>query len=76
MGVTGVKWQVSKSGLKSAIAYWRDLSGKPCSKQFSCLHMSEVEAFKLAVEYRELMIKELNEQGAGYTPHHGKEKGT
>ena len=30
------------------------------------------EAFRLAVEWRAARIKELNNQGAGYTERHGK----
>lgn len=75
-GVTGVRWYKDKNGHTYAVAYWRDLNGKSKTKQFSLKHMSKEDAFCAAVEYRKRMIDELNSQGAGYTPQHGKEKGT
>lgn len=43
------------------------------SKSFSCNKYGREEAFRLACEWRENKIKELNEQGAGYTERHGKD---
>lgn len=40
-------------------------------KYFSITDLGEELAFKLACEWREKMIAELNEQGAGYTERHG-----
>ena len=48
------------------------LNGEKKTKSFSCNLLGEEQAFKLACEYREQNIRELNEQGAGYTERHGK----
>ena len=52
-------------------ATWRE-NDKPKSKRFSINRLGHEEAFRLACEYREQKIRELNEQGAGYTERHGK----
>lgn len=78
-GVTGVKLQrVSRIKVDGSMAeyryytaHWRDLSGKRVDKSFPIAKYGEDEAFRLACEYRKIMIAELNRQGAGYTPHHG-----
>ncbi len=59
---------------KYAIAYWRDINGNPKQQLFSCLRMPDEVAFQKAVEYRKLMINELNAQGAGYHENHGKKR--
>lgn len=41
------------------------------SRSFSISKYGKDEAFRLACEWREQKIKELNEQGAGYTDRHG-----
>lgn len=69
-GFTGV----CKKEVKSGIAYTasvRRLDGTSWTKTFSVIKYGE-EAFKMACEYREFMIKCLNEEGAGYTECHGK----
>lgn len=48
------------------------LNGKRVEKSFSAAKYGTEEALRLAVEWRNNMIKELNEQGAGYTDRHGK----
>lgn len=70
-GVVGVRWYTAKCGNEYAVAYWRD-NGKIKSKCFSTLHLKHETAFKMACEHREEMIRQLNEQGAGYTDIHGK----
>lgn len=40
-------------------------------KYFSIEKLGEEQAFRLACEWRERMIQELNDQGAGYTERHG-----
>ena len=45
--------------------------GKKTTKDFSTNKFGYDEAFRLACEWRENAIKELNEQGAGYTERHG-----
>lgn len=46
--------------------------GKTYNKHFSRNKLGDEEAFRLACEYRERKIAELNAQGAGYTEDHGK----
>jgi hypothetical protein len=50
-------------------AEWKDINGKPKSKTFTDKKYGEV-AFTLACEYRDKMIQELNNLGAGYTERH------
>lgn len=74
-GVNGVGLLVNKT--KSGEnrywkAQWNDLSGKRCAKCFSIVKYGNEEAFRLACEYRENILKELNNQGAGYVERHGK----
>jgi hypothetical protein len=40
------------------------------SKYFSFLKYGKEEALRLAIEWRTAKLKELNEQGAGYTDRH------
>ena len=54
------------------MSQWVDESGTRRSKSFSISKYGE-DAFSLAVKWREQKIRELNEQGAGYTDRHGKE---
>lgn len=72
-GVTGVYRVVRKSGEHIVwTAEWISLCGKVKTKSFSVNKYGEQEAFRLACEYREKMIEQLNDQGAGYTERHGK----
>ena len=43
----------------------------PKSRAFSCLKYGDEEALRLALEWRDKTIKEINAQGAGYTERHG-----
>ncbi len=70
-GVTGVGFNKKSN---SWSARWRELSGKTKSKDFSIIKYGEQEAKILAVEYRKLMIAELNKLGAGYAESHGADK--
>ena len=54
------------------VARWCDLGGKICSKNFNIAKLGGDEAYSQAVAYRNRMIENLNEQGAGYTCNHGK----
>lgn len=45
--------------------------GQIYSKRFTISKYGEEQAFRLACEWRNQKIKELNEQGAGYTERHG-----
>ena len=69
-GVTGVQFITHRSCSYWAAAWRKD--NKRRNKWFSCRKLGNDEAFRLACEYREKMIAELNEQGAGYTHDHGK----
>lgn len=76
-GVTGVRYSLktdARDGSVSErfIAHWSSLTGDCCSKSFSTRKYGYEQAFQLACEYREKMIAQLNEQGAGYTDSHGK----
>lgn len=76
-GVTGVKLNHKKykDYVNSYwVARWADLSGKEKVKHFSIDRYGHDEAFRLACEYRELMISELNKNGAGYTEMHGEKR--
>lgn len=70
-GCTGVcRWNCNDYEYQRA--FWYDLNGKQHNKVFSIRKYGEDEAFKLASNYRELMIKQLNNEGAQYTERHGK----
>ena len=76
-GFTGVHWEekIHPDGVKSttyAVAQYHDLCGKIRKKSFSVKKLGLLEAFAAACAYRDKMIAELNEQGAGYSPNHGK----
>lgn len=71
-GVTGVRASVNQSGKVYFSAFWVDLNGTVKSKCFNVHKLGVMVAFRDAVMYREKMIKELNEQGAGYSERHGK----
>lgn len=53
-------------------AEWVNYSGRKKSRSFSTKKYGYDEAFRLACEWRQKMILELNAQGAGYTERHGK----
>lgn len=71
-GVTGVREERKGEGhyyYYTAQCY--DLEGKFHRKHFSIAKLGLLPAFAQAVAHREKMIKELNEQGAGYSDRHG-----
>lgn len=70
-GVTGVSYLYTPDGR----LYWRArwlFNSIEKTKCFSASKYGYDEAFRLACEWREKMILELNAQGAGYTERHGK----
>lgn len=73
-GTVGVTLCINtlRSGNKAYLwrAFWTDLEGKERSKAFNIKKYGDEEAFKLAVEYRQKMIEQLNSLGAGYTDRH------
>ncbi len=69
-GKIGIHWISSKTD-RRAVARWVDLSGKRKSKSFSVNTYGEGPALKMAVEFRDKKIEELNELGAEYTERHG-----
>lgn len=76
-GFTGVHFdeKVHPNGKNSttyAVAHWHDFDGKQHRKHFSTKKFGLLESFAMACLYREKMIAELNEQGAGYSINHGK----
>lgn len=74
-GVTGVSLFEHKSGRqkgqKHYLAQCVGLNGKYEYKSFALLKYGEQLAFKLACEWREKRIQELNSNGEGYTERHG-----
>lgn len=70
-GIVGVGEYISRHGAINFTATWKWLSGKQGSKTFSAKKYGYDEAFRLACDYRQKMIEQLNAQGAGYTESHG-----
>lgn len=72
----GVSFVELVNGSKTNINYYYmafayTLCGKSVSKKFSVKKYGLLPAFTMACQWREDKIKELNEQGAGYTERHG-----
>jgi hypothetical protein len=68
-GFTGVNLHTKDNNW---MASWRNhKSGKSHSKSFSINKYGNDEAFRLACEYRQKMIEEMNNLGAGYSENHG-----
>jgi len=74
-GVTGVSIQTKIQNDKeySTFNACAMVNGRLHTRSFSFNKYGEDEAFRLACEWRKERIKELNEQGAGYTARHGLE---
>lgn len=53
------------------VARWYDIEGVLRGKHFNITRLGENVALTSATEYRQKMIEELNQQGAGYTDSHG-----
>lgn len=76
-GIVGVKFRKRLIGgnyYSTFTAAWKQLDGTSKSKDFSADKYGYEEAKQLAIAYRNKMIQELNEQGAGYADSHGSEK--
>lgn len=71
-GACGVYWAKDSKGVTMSLAKWQQADGKMASRSFSVNKYGLLPAFKLAVDYRNKMIHELNAQGAGYSYKHGK----
>lgn len=72
-GVMGVQFNsklTNKKIYNNWTAEW-SYNGKKKSKSFSINKYGLLPAFAMACKWREDRIKELNEQGAGYTERHG-----
>jgi HNH endonuclease/AP2 domain len=69
-GVTGV-YVMTTNGYTYAVAQWCNLAGKQEAKQFSCDKLGKELAFSMACEYRQQMLEQLNNTGAGYSDRHG-----
>ena len=68
-GITGV----SKCSRPRFAVSWNDLQGKARVKYFPFRkYDSEILAWEAAILFREITLKELNNNGAGYTNDHGK----
>lgn len=75
-GETGVNYYHSGNPAHAtyAVAQWKDLTGKAENKKFSVCKYGLLPAFKMAVLYRREQINQLNQQGAGYSAQHGKDR--
>ena len=71
-GHTGVVIDEKSPGKFYAKAQWQDLNGKLCTRSFSFKTYGEELALLCAIEARDKAIRLLNQQGAGYSPKHGK----
>lgn len=74
-GETGISIRDLKEGDHLSGRYfvtWSSLDGKQKSKSFSIRKNGAETAFRLAKQYRNLKIDELNSNGAGYSDRHGK----
>ena len=70
-GVVGVYLLHYNSEPNRWCASWVDANNKRQRVYFQVSKYGNEEAFRLACEYRAQKIRELNEQGAGYTERHG-----
>ena len=66
-GTTGVSFNKIKNAW---ICYWQDINGKQQFKSFSIKNHGDT-AQRLAINYRERMIAQLNSVGEDYTNNHG-----
>ena len=69
-GVTGVS-RVNLKEYRYYMVQWRTVDCQNRSKSFNIDKYGNDEAFRLACQWRQQMITELNLQGAGYTERHG-----
>lgn len=67
-GANGVAYHTTRMGWQAS---WIELDGSRKAKWFGDSRYGKEGAFALACAYRERKIKELNENGAGYTNEHG-----
>lgn len=70
-GVVGVGRQTDKNGCVSWVSTTYNLDGTRTRKCFSENKYGAEEAFRLACQAREILLAELNAEGAGYTERHG-----
>lgn len=70
-GTMGVALQKDSLGYESHVAHVIDNNNKRIRKCFSVNKYGAEGSLRLACQWREQKIKELNEQGAGYTDRHG-----
>lgn len=74
-GKCGVCLNTCVSGSGKIYSYWQvqwyDLDGCRRTKYFNINKYGKDQAFKMACDYRQEMIKLLNENGAGYSERHG-----
>lgn len=77
-GVTGVSksdktdWSRDRSPRTYWSVQWHEVDGKKRAKHFRIEKYGDAEAFRLACEWRNMMIEEQNRCGAGYTERHGR----
>lgn len=72
-GVTGVSLiTCNKTGVPRWYGFVRKTNGKSTCKSFRVDKLGNDAAFRLACEWRNQMMEQLNREGAGYTDDHGK----
>ena len=69
--VTGVSFVRNRLGTLCVQSMVFNLEGKYIRKHFNIDKLGLLPAFRDAVQWRQQMIAELNQQGAGYTERHG-----
>lgn len=70
-GFTGVALKVTKDNFRYWRARWVSSTGVQKEKYFSVTKIGEAGAIRQAIDYRELMLRSLNREGAEYTERHG-----
>ena len=73
-GKTGVYFSEAKEVVVKIPSYYAavwTVDGKKFEKRFSIGDLTDEEAFRLACEYRDNIINQLNADGFGYTETHG-----
>lgn len=71
-GKTGVIWAKGKGSPGWQAFYMCPQTRKKRTKYFTIKKYGDAEAYRLASEWRDAMIDEINAQGAGYSSSHGK----
>ena len=71
-GFSGICFKIDKNNKTRVCVYWSD-KGKSYGKSFNASRLGIIQATKLAVQFRDNKIAELNLNGSSYSKYHGKE---